>query len=563
MRTKLTSRLSLLFLSFALVLAMPAMALAVDTLYVNDLVTNGDVTKTANSTGSAEIWLAAGDRTNTPGTPDDAKGCNATTDKKVKVSLASFNTSKVTINSPGFVELSNCGEANALSIGYSVTGAAVPGDVITVSGTATGGQTNSSFTQDSFKITVIDPPQKGTALAVDSASGTYGGSTTLSADLDCATCAAGTDLSGRTINFTLNGDSAGSATTNASGVATKSAASLSGIAAGTYTPGTNSGVAASFSGDSGLGASNSSNILTVSKAAGSVSINNLPNNATFGGSFTPDYTKAGDGTASTTSNTPSVCSVAAGVVSFDAAGTCTLQAAVAEGTNHFGATGAEQTFQVAQASQSINGFDAAIATKTFGDAPFQVSATATSGLPVSFKASSNCSIDATNNMVSITGAGSCTITASQAGNANYKAATSVSQTFAIEQATQRIDFTAPSGKTFGDADFDPGATANSGLAVSYSSSTPSVCTIVGGKVHIVSAGTCTVTASQAGNADYKAAESVTQSFTIARADATIKVDGYTGTYDGNAHGATGSATGVGGADLSGLLNLGASFTNAP
>ena len=56
---------------------------------------------------------------------------------------------------------------------------------------------------------------------------------------------------------------------------------------------------------------------------------------------------------------------------------------------------------------------------------------------------------------------------------------------------------------------------------------------------------------------------MTQSFTIARADATIKVDGYTGTYDGNAHGATGSATGVGGADLSGLLNLGASFTNAP
>ncbi len=38
--------------------------------------------------------------------------------------------------------------------------------------------------------------------------------------------------------------------------------------------------------------------------------------------------------------------------------------------------------------------------------------------------------------------------------------------------------------------------------------------------------------------------------------------GYTGVYDGAAHGATGSATGVGGAALSGLV-LGDSFTNVP
>src|SRR5205085_5815852 len=50
---------------------------------------------------------------------------------------------------------------------------------------------------------------------------------------------------------------------------------------------------------------------------------------------------------------------------------------------------------------------------------------------------------------------------------------------------------------------------------------------------------------------------------IARANANINVNGYTGVYDGNAHGATGSATGVNGENLSGLLNLGASFTNVP
>jgi hypothetical protein len=45
--------------------------------------------------------------------------------------------------------------------------------------------------------------------------------------------------------------------------------------------------------------------------------------------------------------------------------------------------------------------------------------------------------------------------------------------------------------------------------------------------------------------------------------AAIEVLGYTGIYDGAAHGATGTATGVDGEDLSGLLNLGEMFTDAP
>ncbi|MDQ5837870.1 MAG: hypothetical protein M3379_13920, partial [Acidobacteriota bacterium] len=66
----------------------------------------------------------------------------------------------------------------------------------------------------------------------------------------------------------------------------------------------------------------------------------------------------------------------------------------------------------------------------------------------------------------------------------------------------------------------------------------------------------------AGNTNYAPANG-TAAITIAQAAATITVNGYTGVYDGQAHGATGTATGVGGEDLSGLLNLGASFTNVP
>ena len=47
------------------------------------------------------------------------------------------------------------------------------------------------------------------------------------------------------------------------------------------------------------------------------------------------------------------------------------------------------------------------------------------------------------------------------------------------------------------------------------------------------------------------------------ANATVNVSGYSGVYDAGAHGATGTAQGVFGEDLSNLLNFGAKFTNAP
>jgi len=129
---------------------------------------------------------------------------------------------------------------------------------------------------------------------------------------------------------------------------------------------------------------------------------------------------------------------------------------------------------------------------------------------------------------------------------------------------QTITFTAPTGKTYGDADFNPGATASSSLAVSYSSSTTSVCTIVSGNVHIVAAGSCTVTASQAGDANYYAASDVTRTFSIDKADADCSsIAGYSVTYDASAHTATGTCEGVGtDGTLAGLDLSGTTHTNA-
>ena len=55
----------------------------------------------------------------------------------------------------------------------------------------------------------------------------------------------------------------------------------------------------------------------------------------------------------------------------------------------------------------------------------------------------------------------------------------------------------------------------------------------------------------------------TAAIAINKADAIVTVNGYTGTYDAAAHGATGTATGVAAVDLSAGLNLGATFTDYP
>src|SRR5262249_14329424 len=121
--------------------------------------------------------------------------------------------------------------------------------------------------------------------------------------------------------------------------------------------------------------------------------------------------------------------------------------------------------------------------------------------------------------VHITGAGSCTVTASQAGDATWAPATDVARPFAIAKAGQTIAFAALAGKTFSDPDFAVSATASSGLPVPFSAG--GTLPVAGATVHIPGAGSCTVTASQAGNANFNAAADVPRPFAIAQAGQTI------------------------------------------
>ena len=164
-------------------------------------------------------------------------------------------------------------------------------------------------------------------------------------------------------------------------------------------------------------------------------------------------------------------------------------------------------------TQTIN--FSALSDRIYGAAPFTVSATATSGLTVGFNSQTVSVCAVSGNTVTLVSVGQCTIQATQAGDANWTAATPVNQSFQVTQAGQTIAFGALSNQTLGTAPFSVSASASSGLPVSFASLTASVCTVSGVTVTLVSPGVCTIQAMQAGNLKFAAASPVSQSFQVA------------------------------------------------
>ena len=80
------------------------------------------------------------------------------------------------------------------------------------------------------------------------------------------------------------------------------------------------------------------------------------------------------------------------------------------------------------------------------------------------------------------------------------------------KASQSISFTNPGDQIVGTT-VSLSASTSSGLSVSFSSSTPTICTVTGNQVTLVAVGTCTLSADSAGSAAYEAASS-SQSFTV-------------------------------------------------
>ena len=209
--------------------------------------------------------------------------------------------------------------------------------------------------------------------------------------------------------------------------------------------------------------------------------------------------------------TTSVCMVNATTVTVIALGTCTLRASQAGNASFQAAVDVERAFAVTAAAQNIN--FSAIGSRFLDVPPFELLALSTSGLPVSFVSLSPAVCRMNDQWLTILTVGTCTIRASQAGNGNYTAAPNVDQSFAVTPAFQTLLFPQPTAQSLLHPQFQPQATASSGLAVTFSSLTPTVCTSSGNGVTLVAVGTCTLRATQSGNDNY-AAVSIDRSFPV-------------------------------------------------
>jgi len=256
--------------------------------------------------------------------------------------------------------------------------------------------------------------------------------------------------------------------------------------------------------------------VTAQKANPTTNFGAAPTPTYLGGNFTVSATTNSDGTLTYSYVSGPCAQVTGATFSSNGAGTCVVQANTASTTN-FNAGSVQQSVTIAKASQTIT-FAAPASPATY-NTTFSVSPTSTSGLTVTVTPSGACSIlGSTVTMTS--GTGTCTLTASQAGNTNYSAAANVVRTVTAQKASQTITFAAPASPATYNTSFTVSPTSTSALTVTV---TPSgVCSILGSSVTMTSGtGTCTLTASQAGDTNYNAASDVVRTVTAQKADQTI------------------------------------------
>ena len=379
--------------------------------------------------------------------------------------------------------------------------ATVSGNKVTIVGAGTTTITASQAGDDDYNaasnvqhvLTVGKADQTITFSALDDK--TYG-----DADFNLT----GTASSGLTVTYTSSNTD----------VATVSGNKVTIVGAGTTT------ITASQAGDDDYNAaSNVQHVLTVGKADQTITFSALDDKTYGDADFNLTGTASSGLTVTYTSSDTDVATVSGNTVTIVGAGTTTITASQAGDDDYNAASNVQHVLTVGKADQTIT--FTALDDKTYGDANFDLTGTASSELTVSYASSNTDVATVSGNTVTIIGAGTTTITASQSGNDNYNAASDVQQELTVNAVNQTITFTALDDKTYGDADFNLTGTASSGLTVTYTSSNTNVATVSGNKVTIVGAGIATITASQAGDDNYSVASNVQQELKVRKKVLTV------------------------------------------
>jgi hypothetical protein len=409
-----------------------------------------------------------------------------------------------------------------------------------------------------------------------------GSAVTISAQLE-DTNGNAVSTAGRTVNWTNTGTGASfspsaSSLTNASGIATVTFTTAP-------TPGTYTVTATDTLGATGT----TSNITTKVGPPAKLAFAQQPTDAIVGAVIAPAVAvqlQDANGNLTSISGTPITVSILNNPGAGTLAGTLTVNTASGTATfsdlsinnagngytlkAHDGVginDATSGTFNINKKDQTIT--FGALGTKTYGDADFNVSASASSGLAVNFTASGNCTVTGT--LVHLTGAGSCTITAHQPGDTTtWNAAPDVPQSFTINKAhltvtaddKSRVYFAADptftatisgfvNGETLGTSGVSGSASCSS-TAVQASPASPPTYPI-----------TCTIGSLAATNYDFPPANFLAGALTILKAPSTTTVTGGTFVFDGNAHPGAVTVTGAGGLSLTPTATYSGGCTVAP
>ncbi len=155
-----------------------------------------------------------------------------------------------------------------------------------------------------------------------------------------------------------------------------------------------------------------------------------------------------------------------------------------------------------------------------GSATPALVATASSGLAVTITTDTPAVCSVSGSTLVLLAPGTCSLSANRIGDATYNAAVTVTNTFTVVPSSgvmpagQTITFDLPGPLTVGDTPTLT-ASASSGLPVVFASTTQTVCTVAGNVLTTVTAGNCTVTANQSGDASFAAAPMVTRTVNVA------------------------------------------------
>ncbi|NBU22639.1 MAG: hypothetical protein EBS38_01835 [Actinobacteria bacterium] len=208
-------------------------------------------------------------------------------------------------------------------------------------------------------------------------------------------------------------------------------------------------------------------------------------------------------------------------------GWCEVTAQKAMSTNYNTASSPVAVFTFSKQVQVVT-FTSATPGMLLPGQSYQLAATASSGLSISYAVTRGLEIQASQNTnyspavcslsgttVTLLGTGTCEITATQGGNAQFAQA-SAKLILTVGQLNQVIEFNTPSDISFGSPATRLIANASSGLPVSYTvSSGVTACSVSStGMLSLISAGDCTVVATQAGDSRYAPAAPVTRTFKV-------------------------------------------------